>query len=169
MAIPPSARGRKNRLVREGESVDDLLLVIRATPTDPDGAVAEMAEDAELSGRQYVVGVDPGPREVLYGVSVFAHRSGVDIAVVVDRFTGAPSYLEVAVGDLRASGFAVHATGTNPDHFDIQLIAGVDESDPEVPTSELQAAAARVLAIGGPLRPNPSYAGGAPEARQEDR
>lgn len=128
-----------------------------------------MAEDAELSGRQYVVEAVPGSREVLYGVSVFAHRSGVDITVVVDRFTGAPSYLEVGVGDLRAAGFAVHATGTNPDHFDIQLIAGVDESDPAVPTSDLRAAAGRALAICGPLRPNPSYAGGAPAARQEDR
>lgn len=113
--------------------------------------------------------VDSGSREVLYGVSVFAHRSGVDITVVVDRFPSAPSYLEVAVGHLRAGGFAVHPTGTNPDHFDIQLIAGIEATDPAVSTSDLRAAAAQVLAIGGPLRANPSYAGGAPEARQEDR
>lgn len=78
------------------------------TPTcDGDTPERARAEDAELSGRQYVVEVDPGSRQVLYGVSVFAHRSGVDVAVVVDRFTGAPSYLEVAVGDLRVAGFAV--------------------------------------------------------------
>lgn len=169
MAIPPRARGRKNRLVREDELIDDLLLVIRATPADPEGAIDEMVEDAELSGLQYVVEVVPGSREVLYGVSVFAHRPGVEVAVVVDRFTGAPSFLEVTVGDLRAAGLALHATGANPDHFDIQLIRGVDESDPAASTSDLRAAATRVLAICGPLRPNPSYAGGAPEARQEDR
>ena len=167
--MPPTARGRKSRLLRSGDTPDDLLLVIRATPADHEGAVDEMVEDAELSARQYVVEAVSGSREVLYGVSVFARRSGVDVASVVDRFTGAPTYLEVAVGKVRAAGFAVYPTGTNPDHFDIQLMSGADEQDPAAVRSDLEEAAARVLAVGGPLRPNPAYAGRTAESRQEDR
>jgi len=167
--MPPRALGRKSRLVRAGDVPHDLLLVIRATPVDRDGAVAEMVEDAELSARQYVVGVAPESREVLYGVSVFAHRGSVGIAAVMDRFAGAPSYLEIAVGVLRAAGFKIYPTGTNTDHFDIQLIGGISEEDPAVSTGDLEQAANRVLALGGPLRPNPSYAGGPGESRQEDR
>lgn len=128
-----------------------------------------MVEDAELSACQYVVETASGSREVLYGLSVFARRSGVQVAAVFDRFTGAPAYLEVAIGALRAAGFEVYPTGTNADHFDIQLIGGVHEHDPAPSRSDLQEAAARVLAVGGPLRPNPAYAGGTPESRQEDR
>lgn len=167
--MPPGARGRKSRLVRAGEAPYDLLLVVRATPADHEGAVGELIEDAELSARQYVVEIGSGSREVLYGVSVFARRPGVEVAAVLDRFTGAPSYIEVAVGALRAAGFEVYSTGTNADHFDIQLIGGVSEDDPGASTSELQEAAARVVGVGGPLQPNPAYAGGAAQYRQEDR
>lgn len=127
-----------------------------------------MAEDAELSARQYVVEAVPGVREVLYGVSVFARPPGVNIAAVLERFTGAPAYVEVAIGALRTAGLAVLATGANVDHFDIQLLGGVHESDPAASTEDLRAAAARVLAVGGPLRPNPAYAGGTAESWQED-
>ncbi|MGI8807327.1 MAG: hypothetical protein ACR2KK_05725 [Acidimicrobiales bacterium] len=168
MAMPPSARGRKKRLVRVGETPHDLLLVIRATPADRE-AVIEMVEDAELSARQYVVEAATGTLEVLYGVSVFARRSGVEVASVVDRFTGAPSYIEVAVGTLRAAGFAVYPTGTNVEHFDIQLIGRVQVDDSAASNSDLEDAAACLLNVGGPLRPNPAYAGGTAASRQEDR
>lgn len=169
MAMPPKARGRRSRLLRPGQTADDRLLVIRATPADVDGAVDEMVEDAALSARQYVIEATPGTREVLYGVSVFARRPGVDIGVVVERFTGAAAYLEVAVGALRAVGFEIHPTGTNPDHFDIQLIGGHHDSDPEVPAVDVRRAATRVLATGDPLHPNPAYIGETGESPQEDR
>lgn len=169
MAMPPSARGRKSRLVRAGETPHDLLLVIRATPADREAAVDEMVEDAELSARQYVVEAVSGSREVLYGVSVFARRPGVGIAAVLDRFTGAPAYLEVAAGVLRGAGFEVYPTGTNADHFDVQLIGGVREDDPAASSSDLHQAAVQVLAVGGSLKPNPAYAGETAESQQEDR
>lgn len=169
MAIPPSARGRKNRLVREGESPHDLVLVVRATPADRDRALAAMIEDADLSARQYVVEAEPGSREVLYGVSVFARRPGVEVATIVDRFMGAAAYVEVPIGALRSAGFEVYPTGANPDHFDIQLIGGVSENDPAAPATELREAAARALAVAGPLKPKPAYAGGTAESPQEDR
>lgn len=156
MAIPPSARGRKRRLVREGESPHDLVLVVRATPADRDAAIAAMAEDAGLSARQYMVETTPGAREVLYGVSVFARRPGVDVATVVDRFIGAATYVEVTVGALRAAGFEVYPTGSNVDHFDIQLIAGVGEGDLAVSPVEVRAAAGRAFAAAGPLKPKPA-------------
>ncbi len=168
-ATPPRARGRKSRLLRPGETLHDLLLVIRATPADRDRAVVAMVEDAELSARQYVVEPVTGSREVLYGVSVFARRPGVEVAAVLDRFTGAPAYLEVAVGVLRGAGFEVYPTGTNVDHFDVQLIAGLHEGGPEASATHLQQAARRVLAAGGPLKPKPAYAGETAESPQEDR
>ncbi len=144
------------------------MLVIRATPADRDGAVAEMVEDAELSGRQYVIEATLGSREVLYGVSVFARRPGVDAISILDRFPGAPAYLEVEVRALRTAGFEVHPTGMNTDHFDIQLIAGSLEDGREASTAELEAAATRVLGVAGRLQPNSAYAGGT-AAPQEDR
>lgn len=145
------------------------MLVLRATPSDRDGAVAEMVEDAELSARQYVVEAEPGSREVLYGVSAFAHPSAGGIRVVMDRFAGAPAYVEITIGVVRAAGFQVYPTGTNPDHFDIQLIGGAGEDDPPASTASIREAANRVLAVGSPLRPNPSYSGGTGDFRQEGR
>jgi hypothetical protein len=158
-----------SRLVRAGETPHDLLLVIRAKPADRDRFVAAMVEDAELSARQYVVERMTGSRNVLYGVSVFARRPGVDVAAVLDRFTGAPSYLEVAVGVLRGAGFEVYPTGTNADHFDVQLLGGLHEDDPAASYLGLEQAALRVLAVGGPLKPKPAYAGETAESPQEDR
>ncbi|HUP71343.1 MAG TPA: hypothetical protein VM142_16240 [Acidimicrobiales bacterium] len=167
--MPPSARGRKSRLLRTDEPPHDLLVVIRATPADREAAIDEMVEDAELSSRQYVVEAIPKAREVLYGVSVFARRPGDDVAAVIDRFTGAPAFIEITIGALRASDFEALPTGANVDHFDIQLIAGIREQDPPAKTDSLRQAAARVLAAGGPLRPNPAYAGGTAESPREDR
>lgn len=164
MTTPPNARGRKHRLVRAAEEPHDVLLVIRAAPADREAAVDAMVEDAELSARQYVVEVVPGSREVLYGVSVFARRPGDEVAAVLDRFTGAPAYLEVAVGDLRGAGFGVYPTGANSDHFDVQLIGGLREGDPGASASDLRDAAVHVLAVGGSLKANPAYAGDTTES-----
>lgn len=158
MAIPPKARGRKRRLVRAGETPHDLLLVVRATPADRSGAVNEIAEDAELSARQYVVEDASGITNMLFGVSVFAHRTGVAIVDVLARFVGAASYFEVTVGALRAGGFEVLPTGANVDHFDIQLLIGIEENTVSS-SADLRGSAERLLAIVGPLKPNPAYAG----------
>lgn len=167
--MPPSARGRKSRLLRADEPPNDLLVVIRATPADRELAIDEMVEDAELSSYQFVVEAVPGARELLYGVSVLARPPGVDVSAVIDRFSGAPAYIEATVGALRAAGFAVLPTGANLDHFDIQLVDGIREQDAPSGTEILRHAAARVLAAGGPLRPNPAYSGGTAESPQEDR
>lgn len=166
---PPSARGRKSRLLRADDPPNDLLVVIRATPADRELAIDEMIEDAELSSCQYVVEAIPGARELLYGVSVFARRPGVDVAAVINRFSGAPAFIEVSIGAVRAAGFVVLPTGSNFDHFDIQLVGGIREQDPPAVSGILRHAAARVLAAGGPLRPNPAYSGGTAESPQEDR
>lgn len=127
-----------------------------------------IAEQAELSARVYVIEAAHGRREVLYGVSVFAHRLGVNLADVLDRFPGAPTFVEATVGVIRSAGFQVLPTGGSVDHFDIQLIAGVTE-DVDPPKSEdLHAAAARLLAVAGERRPNPSYSGGVVEPLEED-
>jgi len=65
--------------------------------------------------------------------------------------------------------FDVYPTGTNADHFDVQLIGGLQEDDPAASSSDLQQAAARVLAVGGSLKPKPAYAGETAESPQEDR
>lgn len=113
--------------------------------------------------------VSPGLREVLHGVSVFARPPEADVAAILDRFTGAPSYVEVAVGTLRAAGFAGYPTGFNVDHDDVQLLGGLRDDGPAASSSDLEQAAARLLANGGPLRRNPAYAGGTAASRQEDR
>lgn len=157
MALPPSPRRRKVRLLRD-EAADDAVLVVRATPADLDEAVASIAEDARQSAEVYVVDV-PGGRELLYGVSVFAHPPGTDIAEVLDRFPGAPCYLETTAGRLRAAGFGVHPTGTNPDHYDVQLADGIRETDAQLGFEELLHAARRFAETAGSPLPSPSYAG----------
>jgi hypothetical protein len=67
--------------------------------------------------------------------------------------------LETSAGLVRAAGYAVHATGSNPDHYDVQLMARITETGvPPSPVDLLRAARAIVDKAGGP-RPNPSYAG----------
>lgn len=160
MTVPPAAKGRKQRLVRR-DAPDDLLLVIRATPASRALAVEKIAEDAELSARIYLVELRQGERQLLYGVSVFAHRAGHELTEVLDRFPFAPMFIEAPVGVIRSAGCDVIATGENPDHFDVQLIPGVGERDAPPSRRELRAAAAQLLDAAGELRPNPSYAGGA--------
>jgi hypothetical protein len=167
--VTPAARGRKVRLVRLGETPDDLLLVVRATQARPDAAAAAIAADAELSARVYVIDAPGERRDLLYGVSVFTHRSGVALGDVLDRFPAAAGYVEATVGTLRGAGFEVIPTGTNVDHFDIQLVAGIAEHDDPPAAADLLSAAERLMAIAGPVRPNPSYAGGVVDTSEEER
>ena len=82
------------------------------------------------------------------------------MGAVLRRFTQAPRYVAITVGDLRAAGFDVIPTGTNPDHYDVQLIAGrIERESVEATDEELRAAAAQFLWAAGPLTPNPAYAG----------
>ena len=68
-------------------------------------------------------------------------------------------FVEAPVGTVRAAGFEVVPTGTDADHFDVQLIAGVAGPDVLPSEAELRAAATRLLDAAGELQPNPSYAG----------
>ncbi len=54
----------------------------------------------------------------------------------------------------------------NLDHFDVQLLDGVREDDTRG-SAEVRMAAARLLAVAGPLRPNPAYAKRAPMPPEE--
>lgn len=158
MASLPPSRGRKHRVLRPAETPDDLLVVIRATPASRDAALSSIAADARLSSKVYCVAV-ADHRVVLYGVSVFAHRRGTELAEVLARFPGAPAYVQARVGVLRAAGFEVLPTGTNPEHFDVQLISHVEEGAREPDDIDLFAAAVRLLDAAGETRPNPAYAG----------
>lgn len=167
MTVPPAPRGRKTRLVRPGDVPDDLMLVIRAVPANRSAAVEEMADRAQLSASVYVV-EQSGKWCLLFGVSVFAHRLGRDATDVLRRFPRAPMFVEAPVGTVRAAGFEVVPTGTDADHFDVQLIAGVAEPDAPPSEAEVRAAATRLLDTTGEWRPNPSYAGEAGERFEED-
>lgn len=59
MAIPPSARGRKNRLVREGESPRNWFSSARATATQ-DGKCVTPAKTVELINRLNTPQLDHG-------------------------------------------------------------------------------------------------------------
>jgi hypothetical protein len=96
-------------------------------------------------------------RELLYGISVFAHGAGQDPRGVLDRFRAAPMFVEAPVGAIRAAGFEVVPTGTGADHFDVQLIVGVTEADAPPSEREVREAATRVLDVAGEMRPNPFY------------
>lgn len=165
--MPPASRGRKRRIVRPEDVPDDLLLVIRAMPANRSAAVEEMVDRAQLSASVYVV-EQSGKWHLLYGVSVFAHRPGRDATDVLRRFPRAPMFVEAPVGAVRAAGFEVVPTGSDADHFDVQLIAGVAEPDAPPSEAEVRAAATRLLDAAGEWRPNPSYAGEAGQRFEED-
>ena len=59
---------------------------------------------------------------------------------MVERFITSPNYLAVTSGSLRSGGFAVIPTGTNPAHFDVQLVDGVadGQESPVAPDPELR-------------------------------
>jgi hypothetical protein len=153
------------RHVRLGDVPHDLVVVIRASPASRAGAAEDVAEAARVSGEVYVVEHEDGFREVLYGVSVYARRPGAD-PDVLQRFKTAPAYLAAPVGRLRAAGFPVLPTGTHPDHFDVQLVAGQGEGDP-VTDETIVAAAWRLVDLAGDLQANPFYAGAGDESPEE--
>lgn len=167
MTLPTGPRPRRTRLLRNEPPPDDLVLLLRATGGDIEGAIADIARDARDSASIYAVELGEGQREVLHGASVFALRSRRVIEEVLGAFAASPGYLAVSVGALRSAGFGVLPTGTNPDHFDIQLVAVTEGSD-ELPAEvDLIAAAHRVVELAGPIRPNPAYALGTGPASEE--
>lgn len=143
------------------------MLVIRAMPANRSAALEEIIDRAQLSASVYVV-EQSGQWHLLYGVSVFAHRPGRDATDVLRRFPTAPMFVEAPVGAVRAAGFEVVPTGTDADHFDVQLIVGVAEPDAPPSEAEVRAAATRLLDAAGEWRPNPSYAGEAGQRFEED-
>lgn len=168
MTVPTEPARRKRRLVRAGDAPDDLLLVIRAMPHDGVAALEEMVDLATLSAGRYVIERDDQRRELLYGVSVFAHREGQDLTEVLYRFPAAPMFVEAPVGMLRVSGFEVIPTGTEADHFDVQLIHGVSEAEEPPAEDDVRAAAARLLEAAGEMRANPSYSGSVGDLPEEE-
>lgn len=168
MAAPPSPARRKSRLLRDGDVLADDVIVVRAAPVDPRRAIRNIVDDAHDSGSTYVVAHDAG-LEILHGISVFARRPGVRTAELMVRFRLSPSILEASAGALRGGGFELWATGTNPDHYDVQLVPGrIEAVDPQATVRELGAAAAGFLWVAGGLQPNPGYAGGGVEQPEDD-
>jgi hypothetical protein len=90
LTVPPGSRRRKRRLVRAGGPRDDLILVIRATPANRSVAVEEMVDQAILCSERYVIDGGDAGRQLLYGLSVLAHRDGQDLTDVLYRFPAAP-------------------------------------------------------------------------------
>jgi hypothetical protein len=77
-------------------------------------------------------------------------------------------FVEAPVGVIRTAGFEVIPTGENPDHFDVQLFAGVTEGQVPPSPAEVLAAATRLLDAAGHLRLNPSYSGATDPWSEED-
>lgn len=152
-------------MVRPGPPPDDLVVVLRATPGALQEAIADIAAAAIRSAAVYVV-EKAGARHLLFGVSVFAVADGGNRRDVLLRFDTAPTYAQATVGALRSAGFRVIPTGGNLEHYDVQLVDGVAEED-DTGSAEVMMAAARLLAVAGPLRPNPAYAGAAPLTPEE--
>jgi hypothetical protein len=146
--------------VRADDVADDALVVMRAASDIPELVLRAIIMDAADSGSVYVIERPDGKREVLYGVSFFAVRSEQRRDGVLARFSSAPACLETAAGELRLAGMELWATGTNPDHYDVQILPGrVEGRDDDASPDELLIAATRLLVAAGELRPNPSYAG----------
>lgn len=154
-------------MVRTGATPDDLVIVIRAAPSNRAEVVEDIATAAMLSAEAYVVERDDGSRELLYGVSVYARRQDADPDVLA-RFSASPCFLEASVGLLRTAGFPVLPTGTDPDHFDVQLLSDYSEEDP-ADNERVWQAASKLAARAGDLWPNPLYAGGAEDRVEGSR
>ena len=164
VSIPASTGRRKTRFVRDEDPPDDLIVVVRAAGFDIDGSVADMVRDARYSGESYALEGSGGDREALFGVSVFAVERDTTVAKVLEKFSASPRYLAVTVGHLRSAGYPVVPTGTVSNHFDIQLVSGIPADVPArfVADGELASRAATIVALAGPLRPNPAYTGHEP-------
>jgi hypothetical protein len=153
-------------MVRPGEPPDDLVVVVRATPSSLPEAGDDIANAARLSAEVYVLERDDKSRELLYGVSVYARRPGAEPDVLV-RFSASPCFLQVTVGLLTAAGFPVVPTGADPDHFDVQLVPDRLEGHPADDASVMRAAA-RLVSRAGDLHANPFYAGEGEHAPEEN-
>ena len=151
---------RKSRLLRDELPAADALVVLRAAAADREHTIRNAVEDAVDSGATYVIMRPDGNREVLYGISVFAQRQGVGVGEVLRLFPRSPSFFRVSVAAIRTAGFEVLPTGSNPDHYDVQLLPDRFEGvDPEGGREELRGAVLRLLLTAGELHPNPAYAG----------
>lgn len=156
-----SEKRRKSRLLRDEPPAADALVVLRAAAADRERTIRNAVEDAIDSGATYVVARPGGSREVLYGISVFAKREGVEVGDVLRLFPRSRSFFRVSVGAIRTAGFEVLPTGSNPDHYDVQLLPGrIEGVDPDGGREELRGAVLRLLLAAGELHPNPAYAGG---------
>lgn len=160
MTVRPSPRRRKLRMLRPGEPPEGTTLLVRAAPVSVDEAVLDIAEDALESAEIYEVDRPIGGRVALYGVSVFALWPGRAPVDVLRRFASSPYHLQARAADVRAAGFDVLATGSNPDHFDVLLVDGRAPEELLLPLAPLVAAARRLVDACGELRPNPAYSGG---------
>jgi hypothetical protein len=154
----PRLGRRKERLVREGDLLDDDAVVLRAFPADRDHALRNLLDDATDSASTYVVVRQDGQREILYGVSVFASGTALEEEILA-RFPQAPVFSRVTVRNLRRAGFDLWATGSNPRHYEVQLLPGHLDGEAAVTAAEVRGAAARMLQAAGELLPNPGYAG----------
>ena len=144
------------------------MLVIRATPANPSAAVEEMADQAILSSERYVIEREDAGRELLYGVSVFAHRDGQDLTDVLYRFP---------------AGYVRRGRGGGDPGSRLRGLTDRDRCGPlrcaadlrrgrgrRLPPSEqdVRVAANRLLDAAAPIRPNPSYAVGRPVRLEEE-
>jgi hypothetical protein len=164
------AKRRKARTLREEAVVDDAVVVLRAAAAGRPRTIRNAVEDAVDSGATYVVVRSDGRREMLFGISVFAQREGREVADVLRLFPHSPSFLRLTIGDIRRAGFEVLPTGSNPDHYDVQLISGrVEGVDVDAGREELRSAAARLLLAAGDLEPNPAYAGETSDRPEDER
>jgi hypothetical protein len=91
-----------------------------------------------------------------------------DLMLVIRATPAAPRFVEAAVGVIRGVGFEVLPTGTDADHFDVQLISGVTEADVPPSEDDVRAAANRLFDAAAPIRPKPSYAVGRPVRFEEE-
>jgi hypothetical protein len=165
-----SEKRRKARTLRDETVVDDTAVVLRAAAADRPRTLRNAVEDAVDSGATYVIVRSDGRREMLYGISVFAQREGTEVADVLRLFPHSPSFLGLTIGEIRRAGFEVLPTGSNPDHYDVQLIAGrIEGIDEDAGREEVRSAVARLLLAAGDLKANPAYAGGTSDHPEDER
>jgi hypothetical protein len=105
---PHRSKRRKVRQVRAGDTPDDLVVVIPATPASRAQAADDIAEAARVSAEVYVILHENGFRELLFGVSVYARRPGVEPDVSAWR-------LVTAAGDLLPNPFYAGGGGESPE------------------------------------------------------
>jgi hypothetical protein len=147
-------------MVRDGDVPTDGLVVIRAVPSDQHRLLRNIVDDAQDSAETYVVLRPDGQREILYGISVFALRPGQRASETMTRFRTSSHLLQATVGTVREAGFELWPTGSNPDHYDLQLLPGrIEGVSKEAGTEEIRAVAARLLWATDDPEPNPGYAG----------